>query len=273
MWRYGGWHEEACTGTGGCWADRGRAGTCKLLPTEFQGQASEKLYEYCTAAGTRTPYRTECTVFVTSSKNEYSGRRFAQAPPMSHNGLGLAVGGFVWNGWNGGHKSASQRRDAWPSTSTMGVPRGGGTGRQHARTGGKAGTVSGSRRSLSLCRYLHYIRDGSQKSRAQNPEPGQKATSTVLYRVDTCTSVAETPGFPKDSLVPKRASKKLFLIHACEPPRKHCHGWKLHPPKRAWYQLVVAPVWTARIPNNSAVPVMRYEVMAKLCGVPIAALH
>lgn len=102
----------------------------------------------------------------------------------------------------------------------------------------------------------------------------------VTYQVDTCTvswplsaSVAETPGFPRIPL--SQASVKETFFDSCvrASKRKHCHGWKLHPPKRAWYQLVVAPVWTARIPNNSAVLVRRYELAAKLCGAPIAALH
>lgn len=162
--------------------------------------------------------------------------------PRCHTTAGAVPGaGCVeWRAQNAG-----QRRDAWPSTCTASA----GVGVQGANMREPAASQVPS----AATRGLH------------------RPPGTFDSACSTCTSATETPGFPRASLPAQQeymghplseASVKETLDSCVQVSKKSAlplccpggEGWKLHPPKRAWYQDMVARVWAA----NRAIPVRRY---------------
>lgn len=203
------------TGTGGCWADRGCAGTCKLLPTEFQGYRPEKKLLGLVSVSTEYEYLQQFSYstsrgFVTSSKNEYSAGHLRTGPPDVTQRAGVGPGRLCveWMEWR------AQKREPTSRCLAQYLHDGRPQGRQY-----RASTCVNRRQSryrqrqpeVSVALQVHNVHSRwIPESRIQN----------VTYQVDTCTvswplsaSVAETPGFPRIPL--SQASVKETFFDSC----------------------------------------------------------
>lgn len=145
-------------------------------------------------------------------------------------------------GWN-----ASQRRDAWPGTASAGAAVHAASVREPAAPQVPSAAATGLRL------FPRYEATGSHAESTTS-----RASTPITSSSQGIPCPQNQTGFPWDGM-----SKKNALIHASSSARAQvkkalplcCPGWKLHPPKRAWYQHMVARVWAARRP-----PIARYLV-------------